>query len=135
CARALGWLVAASAWNGSGPCPLGRRPSARVISAARFRSGKAARPLDARPTGAKSDVTQLKVPSPARICWMDERSASRLAAYKHGRGAEYDDTISAREEVKRKYGVAGEAGVRAPPPSPPCVTGGGGWQHPPPPPP
>ena len=37
---------------------------------------------------------------------MDDRSASRLAAYKHGRGAEYDDTMAAREEVRKKYGVA-----------------------------
>ena len=40
------------------------------------------------------------------MCWMDDRSASRLAAYKHGRGAEYDDTMAARDEAKKKYGAA-----------------------------
>ncbi|HKV53781.1 MAG TPA: hypothetical protein VJN94_03980 [Candidatus Binataceae bacterium] len=29
---------------------------------------------------------------------MDDQSASRLAAYKLGRGAEYDDTMAARKE-------------------------------------
>jgi putative FmdB family regulatory protein len=106
-------LVAASVSKRRRACPLCRRPSARVISAARFHSGKAAPPLDARPAGAKSDVTQLKVPSAARICWMDDRSASRLAAYKQGRGAEYDDTMAAREAVKKKYGVAGKPSSHA----------------------
>jgi hypothetical protein len=44
---------------------------------------------------------------------MDDRSASRLAAYKNGRGAEYDDTMAAREEVKKKYGVTGKQGSDA----------------------
>ncbi len=76
------------------------------MSAARFHSGRAAPPIDARPAGAKRDVTELGVPSAARMCWMDDRSASRLAAYKHGRGAEYDDTMAARDEAKKKYGTA-----------------------------
>jgi hypothetical protein len=50
------------------------------------------------------DVTRLKVPPPARLCWMDDRSAARYAAYKHGRGAEYDDKVQAREEVQKKRG-------------------------------
>jgi hypothetical protein len=82
------------------------------MSAPRFHSGKAAPALDATPAGAKSDVTELKVPSAARICWMDDRSASRLAAYKHGRGAEYDDTMAAREEAKKKYGVKAKSNSR-----------------------
>ena len=103
-------LVSASASKRRRACPDCHRSSARVMSAARFHSGKAAAPLDARPAGAKSDVTQLKVPSPARICWMDDRSASRLAAYKHGRGAEYDDTMAVRAGVKKKYGVTAKPG-------------------------
>jgi hypothetical protein len=35
---------------------------------------------------------------------MDDRSASRLAAYRSGRGAEYDDTVAAREELRGKQG-------------------------------
>jgi hypothetical protein len=44
---------------------------------------------------------------------MDDRSASRLAAYKHGRGAEYDDTMAARDEAKKKYGAAEKQGSHA----------------------
>ena len=83
------------------------------MSAARFHSGRAAPPIDVRPAGAKRDVTQLRVPSAARICWMDDRSASRLAAYKQGRGAEYDDTMAARDEAKKKYGAAAKPSSHA----------------------
>jgi putative FmdB family regulatory protein len=106
-------LVAASVSKRRRACPLCRRLSGRVMSAALFHSGKTAPPLDARPAGAKSDVTELKVPSAARICWMDDRSASRLVAYKRGRGAEYDDTMATREEVKKKYGVKGKPSSHA----------------------
>jgi putative FmdB family regulatory protein len=99
-------LVAAGASKRRRACPVCGRRSDRVMSAARFHSGKTPAPADVRPAGAKRDVTQLRVPGPARICWMDDRSASRLAAYKHGRGAEYDDTMAVRDEAKKKYGVA-----------------------------
>jgi hypothetical protein len=33
---------------------------------------------------------------------MDKRSAARYAAYKHGRGAEYDDKSLARDEMIKK---------------------------------
>jgi hypothetical protein len=33
---------------------------------------------------------------------MDDPSASRLAAYRRGRGAEYDDTVASREELQKK---------------------------------
>ena len=35
---------------------------------------------------------------------MDDQSAARLAAYKAGRGAEYDDTIAARTELASQEG-------------------------------
>jgi hypothetical protein len=35
---------------------------------------------------------------------MDDRSAARYAAYKHGRGAEYDDKTKAHEEAQKKRG-------------------------------
>jgi hypothetical protein len=47
----------------------------------------------------------LKVPPPAQLCWMDERSSTRYAAYLHGRGAEYDDTVAARAELANKRGT------------------------------
>jgi putative FmdB family regulatory protein len=99
-------LVAVGAAKRKRPCPRCRRPAAHVMSAARLNLGRLPPPIDTRPAGAKPDVTQLKVPSAARMCWMDDRSAARLAAYKHGRGAEYDDRIAARDEAKKNYGVA-----------------------------
>lgn len=56
----------------------------------------------------RSDVTRLSVPLPARLCWMDERSTSRYAAYLHGRGAEYDDTVAARTEQQQQRGGRAE---------------------------
>jgi hypothetical protein len=35
---------------------------------------------------------------------MDDWSASRLAAYRTGRGAEYDDTVAARKELAQTRG-------------------------------
>jgi hypothetical protein len=45
---------------------------------------------------------------------MDDQSAARLAAYKAGRGTEYDDTVAARKEFALQRG-ANEAGEPAPP--------------------
>ena len=80
----------------SRPCPDCGRAARRIISAVSFTVEGGAH------ASSTPDVTQLKVPPPARLCWMDERSAARYAAYKHGRGAEYDDKTHAREEAKKK---------------------------------
>ena len=40
---------------------------------------------------------------------MDDRSAERFAAYKIGRGAEYDDKAAAREELRKQRGLPAEA--------------------------
>jgi putative FmdB family regulatory protein len=80
----------------SRPCPNCGRAARRIISAVAFTVEDWTR------ASSTPDVTQYKVPPPARLCWMDDRSAARYAAYKHGRGAEYDDKIHAREEAKKK---------------------------------
>jgi putative FmdB family regulatory protein len=80
----------------SRPCPNCGRAARRIISAVAFTVEGGTRASSA------PDVTQYKVPPPARLCWMDDRSAARYAAYKHGRGAEYDDKTQAREEAKKK---------------------------------
>jgi putative FmdB family regulatory protein len=80
----------------SRPCPNCGRAARRIISAVSFTVEGGAR------ASSTPDVTQLKVPPPARLCWMDDRSAARYAAYKHGRGAEYDDKNYAREEAAKK---------------------------------
>ncbi len=84
----------------SRPCPQCGRAARRIISAVAFTVEGGTR------AGAVPDVTQLKVPPPARLCWMDDRSAARYAAYKHGRGAEYDDKMHEREERGKKRGEA-----------------------------
>lgn len=80
----------------SRPCPNCGRAARRIISAVSFAVEGGTR------ANSTPDVTQLKVPPPARLCWMDDRSAARYAAYKHGRGAEYDDKTHAHEEAKKK---------------------------------
>jgi putative FmdB family regulatory protein len=80
----------------SRPCPNCGRAARRVISAVSFTVEGGTR------SNSTPDVTQLKVPPPARLCWMDDRSAARYAAYKHGRGAEYDDKTHAHEEAKKR---------------------------------
>ncbi len=95
----------------SRPCPQCGRAARRIISAVAFTVEGGTR------AGAVPDVTQLKVPPPARLCWMDDRSAARYAAYKHGRGAEYDDKMHEREERGKKRG------------DPPAKTAASAHQH------
>jgi hypothetical protein len=40
---------------------------------------------------------------------MDDRSAERFAAYKLGRGAEYDDKSAAKEELRKQRGLPAPA--------------------------
>jgi len=92
----------------SHPCPGCGRRARRMLSAVTFgRSGggDAQDTPPARSSAQRSDVTRLSVPPPARLCWMDERSTSRYAAYLHGRGAEYDDTVAARTEKQQQREV------------------------------
>lgn len=85
-------------------CPWCGKSSPRVISAPALQLGPSAPPPEAGATPGRSDVTKLRVPTVARPCWMDDRSAARFAAYKHGRGAEYDDVMAARSERRRQSG-------------------------------
>jgi len=74
--------------------------SRRILSAVNFaRDGRERIVPQSLSRDGKPDVTSLTLPPAARLCWMDDRSAARLAAYKAGRGAEYDDTIAARKEL------------------------------------
>ena len=50
-----------------------------------------------RAAAAAIDVTKLNLPSFARPCAMDDYSATRLAAHKVGRGAEFEDKMATRE--------------------------------------
>jgi hypothetical protein len=84
-----------------------------MLSTVTFGRSGGAEPQAASPARATGhpDVTRLKVPPPAQLCWMDERSNARYAAYLHGRGAEYDDTVAARAELASKRGTSTDQAV------------------------
>jgi putative FmdB family regulatory protein len=81
-------------------CPACGAPSRRILSAVNFGVDRAISILpQGRGHDGKPDVTSLRLPPAARLCWMDDQSAARLAAYKAGRGAEHDDTVAIRQEL------------------------------------
>jgi putative FmdB family regulatory protein len=118
-------LARVSKANRKRPCPRCARPARRVISAFAIGSARgdadgaavnSARPSPADPKHSHAGHAhhanaqperrnRPKVPDFARLCWMDDRSAERFAAYKLGRGAEYDDKSAAREDLRKKRGL------------------------------
>ncbi len=90
------------------PCPVCGRKARRIPSSVVFgRPGTAAADAASeqpQTNPSRPDVTKLRVPPPAQICWMDGPSTARYAAYLNGRGAEYDDTIAARAELQKQRG-------------------------------
>ena len=114
-------LAPVSEANRKRPCPRCARPARRVVSA--FAIG-GAHPNEGHPPAGPSapahghagehHVHQGRakrpvVPDFARLCWMDDRSAERFAAYKLGRGAEYDDKSAAVEEQRKQRGLPAPA--------------------------
>jgi putative FmdB family regulatory protein len=86
--------------QGAHTCPTCGERSRRILSAVNFAVERRTPSLaQGRTRDGKPDVTSLRLPPAARLCWMDDQSAARLAAYKAGRGAEYDDTVANRNEV------------------------------------
>jgi putative FmdB family regulatory protein len=83
-------------------CPSCGERSRRILSPVNFAPERRNLP-QSRIRDGKADVTSLRMPPAARLCWMDDQSASRLAAYKAGRGAEYDDTVAARHERASRH--------------------------------
>ena len=79
-------------------CPQCGTKSTRVVSTFAIHRGAGGAYTPEKTAGGDADVTRLKLPSFARLCGMDDYSATRLAAYKAGRGAEFDDKTAAREE-------------------------------------
>ena len=77
------------------PCPRCGSPAARIPSTFAIR-GLAANP---QLKVAKPQIP--KVPEYARFCAMDDYSATRMAAYKTGRGAQFDDYHAAAAEQKK----------------------------------
>jgi len=111
--------------NRKRPCPRCARASRRVVSA--FAIGNAGTRGDTPAADAPAHSParagtpsnghahnghshqrrpgRPTVPDFARLCWMDDRSAERFAAYKLGRGAEYDDKSAASEERRKQRGL------------------------------
>jgi putative FmdB family regulatory protein len=93
-------------------CPECGQPAGRIISACII--GAAGAPSQAA-TGTGNTGNRghhhghqhgrrSPIPEPARLCWMDDKSAERLAAYKTGRGHQYDDKQAAIAERRKQRG-------------------------------
>jgi len=80
------------------PCPACGAKSERVISTFAIHGGAPIETASERAAARDVDVTSLKLPNAARLCGMDDYSATRLAAHKLGRGNEFDDKMSKRQE-------------------------------------
>ena len=109
-------LVAASASKRKRACPHCHRPSARVMSAARFHSGKAAPPLEYE-AGRREERRHPAQGSEPRADLLDGRSIclapSRLQAWAGRRIRRYDGRASRSQEEVRSDGEAGLARTRA----------------------
>src|SRR5579862_3727733 len=86
-------------------CPECGRGARRLLSAVTLGRGARREPPREPAVSKGSDVTKLSVPPPAQICWMDKPSSARYAAYMNGRGSEYDETVAAKAEKRRKEGI------------------------------
>ena len=96
-------LAAVSDARRSRPCPRCRRRAPRVTSAfaiARHVESPAPSASAAKPERPLC----TRYPHLPLLCHMDRKSAERFVANVHGRGAEYDDRVGAREELAKKRG-------------------------------
>lgn len=106
CLKTFEALVALSAsQRGDHTCPDCGERSRRILSAANFALQRRSPVVpQSHIRDGHPEVTSLRLPPAARLCWMDDQSAARLAAYGAGRGAEYDDTVAARREIGEQLG-------------------------------
>ena len=87
-------------------CPNCGAKSARVISTFAIHGGAPIATSSERAAARDVDVASLKLPNFARLCGMDDYSATRLAAHKLGRGSEFEDKMAARKERQAAGGHA-----------------------------
>jgi putative FmdB family regulatory protein len=85
-------------------CPDCGAKSQRVISTFAIHGGAPIATASERAADRDVDVTKMKLPNFARLCGMDDYSASRFAAHKVGRGSEFDDKMAARKERQAARG-------------------------------
>ena len=79
------------------PCPRCGSPAVRIPSTFAIGGSSATASVKVK------NPEVPKTPSYARFCGMDDYSATRMSAYKSGRGAQFDDYHAAVAE-KRKQG-------------------------------
>ena len=101
-------LVPLNAARRSGTCPRCGRRSPRVTSAFAIAGhrGRSEKPLHgaAAPTTKPERPLCMRYPEVPLLCHMDQKSAERFVAHVQGRGAQYDDTVAARVELRKKRG-------------------------------
>src|ERR1700719_216116 len=93
-------LASASTSNRRQRCPSCGGKSQRVVSTFAIHGGAPIATASERAAAREVDVTSLKLPNFARLCGMDDYSATRLAAHKLGRGSEFDDKMATRKELQ-----------------------------------
>ncbi len=90
------------------PCPECGRPSQRIVSAFAIASRSAAAGQGQGTERATSKKDQrplcLQHPHLPLLCHMDETAARRWIAHSEGRGAEFDDKLAKREELRKQRG-------------------------------
>lgn len=91
-------LASTSTANRRPRCPSCGGKSERVISTFAIHGGVPIATASERAAARDTEVTSLKLPNFARLCGMDDYSATRLAAHKLGRGNEFEDKIAVRKE-------------------------------------
>ncbi len=87
-------------------CPSCGAKSERLISTFAIHGGVPIQTASERAAARDLDVTGVKLPNVARLCGMDDYSATRLAAHKLGRGNEFDDKMATRKERQAARGRA-----------------------------
>jgi putative FmdB family regulatory protein len=110
-------LASVAEANAPRDCPECGQPAGRIISACIIGAGArstsdavhasaAAAPHagDGGHGHAHQHGRRSPIPEPARLCWMDDKSAARFAAYKTGRGHEYDDKQATVAERRKQRG-------------------------------
>jgi putative FmdB family regulatory protein len=80
-------------------CPACARPARRVISNFSIAGSDAA---GSREIDALTRPLAPTLPPAARFCWMNDQAAERFAAYRTGRGTEYDDRQARASELRKQ---------------------------------
>ncbi len=103
CALTFEGLAALEARRSRQRCPECGGLATRVISSFTITAGDAA---GEREIDALTRPLAPPIPPAARFCWMNDQAAERFAAYRIGRGAEYDDRQARAKELREQRGLA-----------------------------